>query len=69
MVKSGGNPSTMCKRMTRRQGWGKDPNATVESQEGIAKSNKKSVASNGASKEDAKAPAKAQEDSNAKKYQ
>ena len=44
-----------------------DQNAMVECQEGIAKSNKKSVASKGASIEDAKVPAKAQEDSDAKK--
>eukprot|EP00957_Ditylum_brightwellii_P189068 14392725-Ditylum_brightwellii.AAC.1 len=61
-----GKSRTTCnqgKRKNRKQRAVKDLNVMVESQEGITKSGKESVASRGASKkEDAKVPGKDQED-------
>eukprot|EP00957_Ditylum_brightwellii_P207126 15351594-Ditylum_brightwellii.AAC.1 len=68
MVGKSRNTSTLGKRKTKKQKTVKDSNATVEIQEGIAKNDKESVASKGASKqEDAKVPGEDQEDSAAKR--
>eukprot|EP00957_Ditylum_brightwellii_P094740 7214740-Ditylum_brightwellii.AAC.1 len=67
MVGRSRKTSTLGKMKTRKIRWGKEPNVTVESQEGVTKSDKESIASKGGIKEDAKVPGKAQEDSKTKK--